>query len=144
LSKSLKISSQLFMHLQGHPPPSKRHQSYQAAATAFVVLFCVVGVALWGLPFYYDFMVQQFGWTRAQVTSGNALSKLVVGLIFGFLAGSVVDRFGPRRMMIIGIVMAGGALMGLGWTSSLGMFYFFYFFNALGYVCGGPCPTRYC
>src|ERR1700726_1707293 len=121
--------------------PSRR-PSYQAAATAFVVLFCIVGVALWGLPFYYDFMVQQFGWTRAQVTSGNALSKLVVGPIFGFLAGWVVDRFGPRRMMMIGIVMAGGALVGLGWTSSLGMFYFFYFFNALGYVCGGPLPNQ--
>jgi hypothetical protein len=61
--------------------------AYQAAGTAFVVLFCIVGVSLCGLPFYYDFMVQQFGWTHAQVTSGNALSKLVVGPIFGFLAG---------------------------------------------------------
>ena len=119
-----------------------RRQSFQAAATAFVVLFCVVGIALWGLPFYYDFMVQQFGWTRAQVTSGNALSKLVVGLIFGFLAGWVVDRFGPRRLMMLGVLMAGVALVGLGWTSSLGMFYFFYFFNALGYVCGGPLPNQ--
>jgi MFS family permease len=124
------------------PSPANRRQSYQAAATAFVVLFCIVGVALWGLPFYYDFMVQQFGWTRAQVTSGNALSKLVVGLIFGFGAGWVVDRFGPRRLMIIGILMAGVALVGLGWTSSLGVFYVFYFFNALGYVCGGPLPNQ--
>src|SRR5947208_13173787 len=121
---------------------ANRRQSYQAVATAFVVLFCIVGVALWGLPFYYDFMVQQFGWTRAQVTSGNALSKLVVGPIFGFLAGWVVDRFGPRRMMMIGILMAGVALVGLSRTSSLGMFYFFYFFNALGYVCGGPLPNQ--
>jgi MFS family permease len=122
--------------------PAGRRQAYQAAATAFVVLFCIVGVALWGLPFYYDFMVQQFGWSRAQVTSGNALSKLVVGPIFGFLAGWAVDRFGPRRMMVIGILMAGVALVGLGWISSLGMFYFFYFFNALGYVCGGPLPNQ--
>src|SRR5580693_3917289 len=122
--------------------PARRHQAYQAAATAFVVLFCVVGISLWGLPFYYDFMVQQFGWTRAQVTSGNALSKLVVGPIFGFLAGWVVDRFGPRRVMMIGILMAGVALVGLGWALSLGMFYFFYLFNALGYVCGGPLPNQ--
>ncbi len=114
----------------------------QVAATAFVVLFCIVGLALWGLPFYYDFMVQQFGWTHAQVTSGNALSKLLVGPAFGFLAGWVVDRFGPRRLMMAGILMAGAALVGLGWVSSLGMFYFFYFFNALGYVCGGPLPNQ--
>src|ERR1700691_1867646 len=134
--------------LSGTPGPSATQVSaslrdpYQAAATAFVVLFCIVGVSLWGLPFYYDFMVQQFGWTHAQVTSGNALSKLVVGPIFGFLAGWVVDRYGPRRVMIIGILMAGAALVGLGSISSLGMFYFFYFINALGYVCGGPLPNQ--
>ena len=122
--------------------PASRNHAYQAAATAFVVLFCIVGVSLWGLPFYYDFMVQQFGWTRAQVTSGNALSRLVVGPMFGFLAGWVVDRIGPRRLMLVGIVMAGAALIGLGWISSLGMFYFFYFFNALGYVSGGPLPNQ--
>src|SRR6266853_6960268 len=106
--------------------PASRRQSYQAAATAFVVLFCIVGVALWGLPFYYDFMVQQFGWTRAQVTSGNALSKLIVGPIFGFIAGWMVDRFGPRRLMIAGILMAGAALIGLGSIRTLSLFYFFY------------------
>ena len=119
-----------------------RRGAFQVAVTAFVVLFCIVGLALWGLPFYYDFMVQQFGWTRAQVTSGNALSKLVVGPVFGFVAGWIIDRFGPRRVMMAGILMAGGALIGLGWVSTLGMFYLFYFFNALGYVCGGPLPNQ--
>ena len=119
-----------------------RRGALQVAGTAFVVLFCIVGLALWGLPFYYDFMVQQFGWTRAQVTSGNALSKLVVGPVFGFIAGWIIDRFGPRRVMLAGILMAGGALIGLGWVSTLGMFYLFYFFNALGYVCGGPLPNQ--
>ena len=113
-----------------------------AASTAFVVLFCIVGLALWGLPFYYDFMVRQFGWTHAQVTSGNAISKLIVGPAFGFFAGWIIDRFGPRLMMMAGILMAGAALVGLGWVSSLGMFYVFYFFNALGYVCGGPLPNQ--
>ena len=122
--------------------PAISFGALQVAATAFVVLFCIVGLALWGLPFYYDFMVQQFGWTRAQVTSGNALSKLVVGPVFGFMAGWIIDRFGPRRVMMAGILMAGGALVGLGWMSTLGMFYLFYFFNALGYVCGGPLPNQ--
>jgi MFS family permease len=117
-------------------------QAIQATTTAFFVLLSIVGFALWGLPYYYDFMVQQFGWTRAQVTSGNALSKLVVGPLFGFVAGWLVDRFGPRRLMMAGILMAGAALIGLGSVSSLGMFYFFYFFNALGYVCGGPLPNQ--
>lgn len=114
----------------------------QVTATAFFALFSIVGLALYGLPLYYDFMVREFGWSRTMVTSGNAISKLVVGPVFGFAAGWIVDRFGPRRLMIAGIVMAGSALIGLGAMSALWMFYFFYFFNALGYVCGGPLPNQ--
>src|SRR5207249_178286 len=69
-------------------------------------------------------------------------SKLVVGPLFGFFAGWMVDRFGPRRLMLAGILMAGAALIGLGSISTLGMFYFFYMLNALGYVCGGPLPSQ--
>jgi MFS family permease len=114
----------------------------QVAATSFFALFAIVGLALYGLPFYYDFMVNEFHWTRTQVTSGNALSKLVVGPLFGFFAGWIVDRFGPRRLMLAGILMAGGALIGLGSMNALWMFYLFYLFNALGYVCAGPLPNQ--
>src|SRR5215831_213847 len=110
--------------------------------TSFTALFTIVGLALYGLPFYYDFMVREFGWSRAQVTSGNAISKLLVGPLFGFAAGWIVDRFGPRRLMMAGIVMAGGALVGLAHMSALWMFYLFYIFNAIGYVCGGPLPNQ--
>jgi sugar phosphate permease len=112
------------------------------ALTSFVALFSIVGLALYGLPFYYDFMVTDFGWSRTQVTSGNAISKLTVGPLFGFLAGWIVDRFGPRRLMMAGIVMAGAALIGLAHMTALWMFYVFYLFNALGYVCGGPLPNQ--
>src|SRR3954451_8272133 len=99
------------------------------AVTAFLALFAIVGVALYGLPFFYDFMVKEFGWTRQQVTSGNAYSKLVVGPLFGFVAGWMVDRFGPRRLMVAGILMAGLALIGLGAMSTLAAFYLFFLFN---------------
>jgi sugar phosphate permease len=121
---------------------SARAPQAQVVATSFLALFAIVGIALYGLPFFYDFMVRDFGWSRAQVTSGNAISKLIVGPLFGFLAGWLVDRFGPRRLMIAGILMAGGALVGLGAIHTLAGFYFFYLFNALGNVCGGPLPNQ--
>jgi MFS family permease len=120
---------------------SRRRDAAIALAASFFAMFCLVGLALWGLPFYYDFMVRDFGWTRAQVTSGNAFSKLLIGPIFGFFAGWLVDRFGPRRLMIAGVLIAGVALIGLGSISTLVWFYFFYMFNALGYVCGAL-PTQ--
>src|SRR5438132_9722446 len=102
--------------------PRMPRQDY-TALTSFVALFSIVGLALYGLPFYYDFMVHDFGWSRAQVTSGNALSKLLVGPLFGFMAGWVVDRFGPRRMMMAGILMARIALLGRGHMTSLLVLY---------------------
>src|SRR4029079_2940062 len=114
----------------------------QVAVTSFVALFAIVGLALYGLPFYYDFMVRDFGWSRAQVTSGNAISKLIVGPLFGFAAGWFLDQVGPRRLMIAGILMAGIALVGLGSISTLTGFYIFYLFNALGNAFGGPLPNQ--
>src|SRR5213593_1551033 len=101
------------MAIETTAAPSRGGQVH-AAATAFLALFSIVGLALYGLPFFYDFMVRDNGWTRAQVTSGNALSKLV----------------------------GGPALVGLGVARTLPLFYFFYLFNALGYVCGGPLPNQ--
>src|SRR3989440_2424457 len=123
-------------------PAAPRAAQIRVAATSFLALFAIVGIALYGLPFFYDFMVREFGWSRAQVTSGNAISKLLVGPLFGFLAGWLVDRFGPRRLMVAGILMAGAALVGLGAIHSLAGFYFFYLFNALGNFCGGPLPNQ--
>src|SRR5262249_7272415 len=88
------------------PPALPERQRVLAVVTAFLALFSVVGCALYGLPFFYDFFVRDLGWTRQQVTSGNALSKLVVGPVFGFLAGMMVDAVGPRRVMIVGILIA--------------------------------------
>jgi MFS family permease len=119
-----------------------RQRQLLSVVTAFLALFAIVGFALYGLPFFYDFMVKDLGWTRQQVTSGNAMSKLIVGPLFGFLAGMFVDRFGPRRLMIFGILVAGLALVGLGGVTGLTAFYFFYLMNALGYVCGGPLPNQ--
>ncbi len=114
----------------------------QVAATGFLSLFSLVGIMFYGLPFFYDFWVTDFGWSRATVTSGNAMAKIIIGPIFGFLAGWIIDRFGPRRLMLAGIMMGGIALIGLSMMTSLWQFYLFYMFNALGYMCGGPLPNQ--
>src|SRR5450759_3542165 len=44
--------------------------------------------------------------------------------------------------MISGSLMMGISLVGLSFSSSLPMFYLFWVFNALGYVCGGPLPCQ--
>jgi sugar phosphate permease len=113
----------------------------KVTATGFLSLFSLVGISFYGLPFFYDFWVRDFGWTRATVTSGNAFGKIIIGL-FAFFAGWVIDRFGPRRVMLAGVMMGGIALIGLSRVTSLWQYYFFYLFNAMGYMCGGPLPNQ--
>jgi MFS family permease len=76
------------------------------------------------------------------VTSGNALGKLLVAPLFGFIAGWLIDRHGPRRMMMTGALMTGAALISLSLMNSLGIFYLSYVLVALGYVFGGPLPCQ--
>ena len=111
-------------------------------ATGFLSLFSLVGFMFYGLPFFFDFWVKEFGWTRATVTSGNIVGRVIVGPLIGFAAGWFIDRFGPKRLMIFGISLAGIAVICLGTMTSLWQFYFFYFLIAIGYMCGGPLPNQ--
>lgn len=120
---------------------SRSSQTY-IVATSFLSLFALVGFAFYGLPFFFDFMTKEYGWSRTVITSGNAAGKLLVGPLFGFIAGWLIDKYGPRKLMMAGVLMMGTALVGLSFADSLGLFYLFYIFNALGYVCGGPLPCQ--
>jgi hypothetical protein len=106
--------------------PGGRSGQGLALVTAFLALFAIVGFALYGLPFFYNFFVTDLGWTRQAVTSGNAYSKIAAALLFGLVAGVIVDAFGPRRLMLVGILLAGAAVYGLSFVtaSSFLLFYF--------------------
>jgi len=113
----------------------------KVVATGFLTLFSIVGIMFYGLPFFYDLWVKEYGWSRATVTSGNAFAKVAVGLL-GFFAGWFIDRFGPRRLMLAGILMGTIGLVGLSTVTALWQFYLFYTFIALAYMCGGPLPNQ--
>ncbi len=119
-----------------------RSSKFYVLGTAFLSLFALVGFAYYGLSFFFDFMTGEYGWSRAEVTSGNALGKLLVGPLFGFIAGWMIDRFGPKKLMVTGTLLMGTALIGLSFANTLGLFYMFYILNALGYVFGGPLPCQ--
>jgi MFS family permease len=117
-------------------------QQSRLIATAFCSLFAIVGLVLYGLPMYYDFFMTELKLSYKEVTYGNAFSKVAVAILFGFIAGRLVDRIGPRRPMIFGILCVGVALVGLSTVTSFGLFLLFWVFNALGYLFGGPLPNQ--
>ncbi len=54
----------------------------------------------------------EFGWSRAAISFAIALSILTFGL-GGPLGGTLIDRFGPRRVMLAGTVCIVAGLFGL-------------------------------
>lgn len=47
---------------------------------------------------------KEFGWSRAVITSGYTIVSVVV-FLFSTLLGMTIDRFGPRRIALSGIVL---------------------------------------
>lgn len=117
-------------------------RSTRLMATSFMALFAIVGLTLYGLPLYYPKFMTELGWTRGEVTFGNMLGKLVVGPLFGFLVGWLIEKRGPRSSMIAGLLIAGGAVAMLGHTSVYSLFLACYCLNALAYVLAGPLPNQ--
>ena len=67
-------------------------------------------------------MTQELGWSRESFSAVQTVSTFVMGGI-GLLIGGMVDRRGPRRLMLIGTVIAGGALVATSRVDTLWQFY---------------------
>ncbi len=115
---------------------------WRVAAASFAILFVIVGIVYYSFPVFYAPLIEEFGWTRAQVTAGFAISIVIIGPLFGISAGFLIDRFGPRRILLVGLLFAGTAFLGYGWMHSLGVYYLFYFLQTGGYVVAGPIPNQ--
>ncbi len=79
-----------------------------------VVLACTLGVMLSATQNYsLGVMIQpiegEFGWTRAQITSGSLIYALC-GLFVAPLVGVAVDRYGARRIALTGVVVLPAAI----------------------------------
>lgn len=121
--------------------PGQKKDRAIVIATGFCTLFSLIGIMFYGLPFFYDFWVKELGWSRATVTSGNAVAKVLVGFL-GFFVGWIIDKFGPKNLMIVGVLMCGLAFIGLSHVTSLGQFYFFYILSAVSYMLAGALPNQ--
>ena len=129
--------------MQDHPhqrSPLSRDE-IKVAATGFASLFSLIGIMFYGLSFFYDFWVKDLGWSRVTITSGSAFGRVTVALL-GFLVGWLIDRFGPRKLILSGILFGGIAFMAFGMMTSLWQFYLFSLLAASGYICGGPLPNQ--
>jgi sugar phosphate permease len=110
----------------------------------YVVFACLIitlytgGVVNFGFTAVFDPLAKEFGWSYAQISFASSLRGLEVGLLSAVM-GLLVDRWGPKRLII-----GGSALIFLGYivlsrVSSLFMFYMAFALISLGMsACAGP------
>jgi MFS family permease len=113
-----------------------------------VVLAACLGVmAGFGSLFVYTFSVfvkplaAEFGWSREAISSGFAIAAVTLGLCSPLL-GRWIDRFGPRRIILICMPVYGCAILSLSLLHS-GVWQFYVTCFVLGVVGNGAAHLAY-
>lgn len=103
---------------------------YIVAASIAINFYITV---VFGLGFNVFFLpiVHEFGWTRA-VTSGAFSLRAVESGLLAPVVGFLVDRLGPKIIILCGVIFAGAGIVMLGYINSLSAFYIAFLVAALG------------
>jgi MFS family permease len=81
-------------------------RSHWTLVMAGLVGFSLSAIASISLGTFTQPLEKEFGWSRADVTSG-LLAYAVTRLILSPIFGNLIDRFGPRRVGLPGVFMVG-------------------------------------
>jgi MFS family permease len=68
--------------------------------------FVMIGVANFSLGPFMASLEKAFGWSRSEITSGFSIYA-VTCVICQPIVGRMIDRFGPRRIALLGIALTG-------------------------------------
>ncbi len=89
---------------------------------------------------YVVLLEQDFGWSQATFGLAFALQRIESGLL-GPIEGWAIDRFGPRKVMMTGLVIFAIGFLALSQINSILTFYLAYLLIALGSVLGSFLPV---
>ena len=92
-----------------------------------------------GMTAWFVVLEQQFGWTRTQLSIAFSLTR-VEGSIMGPISGYLTDHVGPRRMVMIGMTVAGGGFLLMSRMQELWQFYLAFVVISVGVGLGTWLP----
>jgi len=91
---------------------------WRIVAAGFIINAFGVGTFFYGFSTFFNPMIAEFGWSRTLMSGVFSLSRLEGG-IEGPIAGWLTDRFGARKMLICGVIIAGFGFMLLRTVNSI-------------------------
>lgn len=98
---------------------------------SFILSFFTGGTFLYGFTTFFNPIRKEFGWSAAVTSVAFVLQRLEYGFM-GPIAGILVDRVGPRKLMILGWLMIGLGFFSMSRIDSLWAFYLTFLIIATG------------
>lgn len=108
-------------------------QNWWVVFAAFLCLVFMFGVPTFMMPVLYSPIIDEFGWSRTQVTL-IATMKFGAGAVIGLLFGVLLDRMSIRKIVMFAGTLSGLAMIAFLAIHSLTMFYVIGLFLGLGAV----------
>ncbi len=103
-------------------------------------MLLIQGVVILGFTAFFEPIANDFNWSYTQVSLAASIVGMESGLLAPFV-GLLVDRWGPRKLIICGVIITGLGFMLLSRITSLGMFYAVYALIATGISITGYAVT---
>jgi MFS family permease len=75
-----------------------------------------------GFQVFFLPILREFGWSRALTSGAFSLRSLEAGFLAPII-GFLVDRWGPRAVILLGVILGGAGMVMLGYINSLWTFY---------------------
>jgi len=85
------------------PPRPAARSAWLMLGGAFAA-FTISAALMHSYPVYLVAYIEEFGWSRAETSLAYSVSQLVGGVSSPFV-GILVDRLGPRRLLLLGSVL---------------------------------------
>jgi MFS family permease len=89
---------------------------------------------------WFVVLERDFGWSWTQIALALSLTWIGGAIMFP-VAGYFTDRYGPRRMVLVGLLILGGGFILLSRIENLWMFYLAFIAMAVGGGLGGWLPV---
>ena len=122
---------ELFFRTVNNKPERKIFYGWWMVAASIIMHFVGGGLFYYGFTVFFNPIRHDFGWTAAVTSVAFSLQRLESGLL-GPVAGFLVDKIGPRRMMIVGWSVAGLGFVVMSRISALWHFYVAFGVIAMG------------
>lgn len=100
-------------------------------AAGFVLFSLGGGLLFHSFGAYVKVLEEEFGWSRTELSLAFSLQRVESGFL-GPLQGWAVDRFGPRRVLILGLLLFGFGFIAFSQVDSLLGFYLVFTVIAIG------------